>query len=75
MEPTETQESSGKEGRFRTGKTYPVTLNLHYADFRNISQLQLVRMRQLGEDVSRDRIVSEALQSLVKAQNAQEEKA
>lgn len=72
MDHPEAPESSAKEGRGRPSKTIPVTLNLNMSDHSNLSTSQLRMMRRTGEDVSRERVVSEALQCLLKSFSSQE---
>lgn len=72
MDHPEATEPQVKEGRGRQGKTIPVTLNLSMTDHGNLSTSQLRMMRRTGEDVTRERVVSEALQSLLKSFSSQE---
>lgn len=72
MESQEAPESTQKEGRGRQGKTIPITLNLSMSDHGNLSTSQLRMMRRTGEDVTRERAVSEALQCLLKSFSSQE---
>lgn len=71
METQEAQESSQKDGRGRQGKI-PITLHLSMTDHSNLSTSQLRMMRRTGEDVTRERAVSEALQCLLKSFSSQE---
>ncbi|MBI4060980.1 MAG: hypothetical protein HY403_06065 [Elusimicrobia bacterium] len=72
MESQEAPESTQKEGRGRQGKTIPITLNLSMSDHGILSTSQLRLMRRTGEDVTRERAVSEALQCLLKSFSSQE---
>jgi hypothetical protein len=67
METPETQEPGGKETRGgRSPKTMVVTTNLSPADVETLLRVGIKKMKQLGEDVSRDRIISEAIQLYAK---------
>ncbi len=71
METPETQESGGKEARGgRASKTISFTANLSVADMEILIKAGLKKMRQLGEDVSRDRLISEAIQLYAKGMSA-----
>ncbi len=72
METQEAQEASPKEGRGRQGKSIQITLNLTMADYGNLSHSQVRMARRTGEDVTRERVVSEALQCLLKSFSSQE---
>ena len=72
MDPMEGTEAPSKEGRGRQAKTVAITINLAISDHAIMSNLQIKKMRQTGEDVPRERIISEALQSLAKALSSQE---
>ena len=72
MDAPETHESPQKDRAGRQAKMIPITLLLPVADHAILMQLTLKKMKQLGEDVPRDRVVSEAIQSLAKGLNAQE---
>ncbi len=69
----ETQEPSARDGRGRQPKMIAITLpNMHMSDLALALALQGKRMKQTGEDVTRERIFSEALQCYSKALSAQE---
>ena len=71
MESPETPEMPQKDGRGRQPKMIPITILLPVADHAILMQLTLKKMKQLGEDVPRDRVISEAIQCLAKAQNSE----
>ncbi len=71
METPETQESGGKEGRGgRPAKTITFTANLSVADMETLIKAGIKKMKQLGEDVPRDRLISEAIQLYAKGLSA-----
>lgn len=72
MDPVETQETPAKDGRGRPSKTIGFHIQLPYADCATLNNLTLKKMKQLGEDVPRDRIISEAIQCLAKSLSGQE---
>ncbi|MDO8757454.1 MAG: hypothetical protein Q7J64_05545 [Elusimicrobiota bacterium] len=73
METPETQELAGKEVRGgRPPKTVAVTVNLPVSDFKTLAKAGIKKMEQTGEDVSRDRLISEAIQLYAKSLNAQD---
>lgn len=72
MDALETQESSLKEARGRQPKTIAIACRLPHADLAVLSNLTLKKMKQVGEDVSRDVIISEAIQFYAKSQHSQE---
>ncbi len=72
MDQVETQETPAKEGRGRQSKTISFSIQLPMADCVALTHLTLKRMKQLGEDVSRDRVISEAIQCLAKSLSGQE---
>ena len=73
METPETQESGGKEGRGgRPAKTITFTANLSVADMETLIKAGIKKMKQLGEDVPRDRLISEAIQLYAKGMSAAE---
>ncbi len=68
METLETQEAGGKEGRGgRPPKTVSITVNLPVADHETLAKASIKKMRQTGEDVTRDRLISEAIQHYSKS--------
>lgn len=66
MDAQETTENNAKETRGRPGKTIRLTLELSQADAQAAHSLAGKKMRQLGEYVSLDRIISEAIQAYSK---------
>lgn len=72
MESQEAPESTQKEGRGRQGKSITITLHMGMADYGNLATSQLKMARRTGEDVPRERVVSEALQCLLKSFSSQE---
>jgi hypothetical protein len=72
METSEVQETPQKETRGRPGKVVRLTVELPMADAQTAHVLAGKRMKQLGEYVSLDRIISEAIQSFGKSLSAQE---
>lgn len=72
MEAQETPEAAARESRGRQGKTIPIALNLGMTDHSNMSACQLRMMRRSGEDITRERVVSEALQCLMKTLSSHE---
>mgnify|MGYP001586194867 CR=1 FL=1 len=72
METAEASETGSRESRGRPVKAIQITLNLSMTDHGNLSTSQLRMMRRTGEDVTRERVVSEALQCLLKSLSSQE---
>ncbi len=73
MENNETQEPGGKEVRGgRPPRTISFMTNLTVSDLKTLTRLGLKRLETNGEDVSRDRLISEAIQSYAKSLNGQE---
>ena len=73
METPETQELGGKEVRGgRPPKTVATTVNLPVADHETLAKAGIKKMKQTGEDVSRDRLISEAIQLYAKSLSAQD---
>lgn len=69
----ETQEPAVRDGRGRQPKIIAITLpNMPMSDLALALALQGKRMKQTGEDVTRERIFSEALQHYAKALSGQE---
>ena len=64
MESPETPEMPQKDGRGRQPKMIPITVMLPVSDHGILMNLTLKRMKQMGEDVPRDRVISEAIQCL-----------
>jgi hypothetical protein len=56
--------AAGRGGR--PPKTVSVMVNLTVADHETVAKLGIKKMRQTGEDVTRDRLISEAIQSYAK---------
>lgn len=71
MESPETPEMPQKDGRGRQPKMIPITVMLPVSDHGILMNLTLKRMKQTGEDVPRDRVISEAIQCLAKSQNSE----
>ena len=67
MDAQQTQEIPHKEQRGRPGKTVHLSVELPMADAQEALSLTGRRMRQLGEFVSLDRVLSEAIQAYAKA--------
>lgn len=73
METPETQEPGGKEGRGgRPPKTIAFTGNLSVTDMETLARIGIKKMKQTGEDVPRDRLISEAIQLYAKSLSAGE---
>lgn len=72
MESVETQEIPSKETRGRPGRLVRLTVDLPMADAQAALNLAGKRMKQLGEFVALDRIISEAIQSLAKSFGSQD---
>lgn len=73
MENTETQEPGGKEVRGgRPPRTISFMANLTVSDLKTLTRLGLKRLETSGEDVSRDRLISESIQFYAKSQNGGE---
>lgn len=72
MESVETPAIPVKEGRGRQPKMIPITILLPVADHTILMNLTLKKMKQLGEDVPREKIISEALQYLAKGLTPQD---
>ena len=66
MDVTETLETSVTARGGRPPKTVSVMVNLTVADHETVAKLGIKKMRQTGEDVTRDRLISEAIQSYAK---------
>jgi hypothetical protein len=67
MDGAETPETGAAARGGRPPKTVSVMVNLTMADHDTVGKLGSKRMRQTGEDVTRDRLISEAIQSYAKA--------
>ena len=72
MEGVETQEPEALSRGGRPAKTVAITIKLPVADHDNLAKAGMKRMRQTGEDVPRDRLISEAIQHYVKSLSAGE---
>ncbi|MDE2490209.1 MAG: hypothetical protein KGM24_05140 [Elusimicrobia bacterium] len=67
METPETQEPGGKEVRGgRPPKTISLAVNLTNSDVETLMRAWFKRMKQTGEDVPRDRLISEAIHAYAK---------
>ena len=73
MDNTETQETGGKEVRGgRPPKTIAITVNLPVSDHATLMSITLKKMKQTGEDIPRERVISDAIQFYAKSQTGQE---
>jgi len=73
METPETQEFGAREVRGgRPPKTIVVTAHLTITDMENLNKAGIKKMKQTGEDVPRDRLISEAISLYAKSLSAQE---
>ena len=72
MDTPEMGENTHKESRGRPGKVVRLTVELPMADAQTAHVLAGKRMKQMGEYVSLDRIISEAIQNFGKSLSAQE---
>ncbi len=72
MEGVETPEVTATARGGRPPKTVAVMVNLTVADHETVAKLGIKKMRQTGEDVTRDRLISEAIQSYAKTLSAAE---
>ncbi|MDX6769079.1 MAG: hypothetical protein SF051_06065 [Elusimicrobiota bacterium] len=68
-EPTESA-GAGRGGR--PPKTVAIMVNLPVADHETLAKAGIRKMRQTGEDVARDRLISEAIQHYAKSLSAAE---
>ena len=71
METPEASEIPHKDGRGRPGKFIRLNVELPMGDAQAAHGLAGKRMRQLGEYVSLDRIISEAIQAYAKSQSTE----
>lgn len=71
MESAEGVETSQKETRGRPVKTVRLTLDLPMSDAQTANTLAGKRMRQTGEFVAVERIISEAIQAYSKSFNTE----
>ena len=62
-------ETPGKESRGRQPKTIAFVCRLPVSDHSALLALTLKRMKQAGEDIPRDVIISEAIQAYNKSQS------
>ena len=72
MEGVETPESGTQSRGGRPPKTVAITVNLPVADHETLAKASIRKMRQTGEDVPRDRLISEAIQHYAKSLSAAE---
>ncbi len=73
MDNQETLEPGSKEVRGgRPPKTIAITVNLSVSDHATLMSIALKKMKQTCEDVPRERVISEAIQSYAKSLNSQE---
>jgi hypothetical protein len=73
METPETPEPGAKEVRSgRPPKMIVLTANLTITDMETLGKASIRKMKQSGEDVPRDRLISEAIQLYAKSFSAAE---
>lgn len=72
MDGAEAQEIGGATRGGRPPKTVAITANLAVADMETLAKASIKKMKQTGEDVSRDRLISEAIQLYAKSLSAAE---
>lgn len=72
MDGVETPETGGGARGGRPPKTVAIVVNLTMTDYDMVGKLGSKRTRQTGEDVPRDRVISEAIQAYAKGLNAAE---
>ena len=73
METPENQEVGPKEVRTgRPPKTVVCVVDVSMTDFETITRVLMKKVKQTGEDVSRDRVISEAIQLYAKSLSAAE---
>lgn len=72
MDAPETPETPQKDRGGRQPKMIAIMIQLPVADHATVMNLTLKKMKQLGEDVPRDRVISEAIQFFAKSFSAQE---
>jgi hypothetical protein len=72
MDGAETTETGAPTRGGRPPKTVAITANLAVADMEILLRAGLKKMKQTGEDVPRDRLLSEAIQAYAKSQSAAE---
>lgn len=61
MDGVETAEAGTLSRGGRPPKTVAITANLTVADLETLARAGIKRLRQTGEDVPRDRLISEAI--------------
>lgn len=71
MENPEGMENQHKETRGRPAKTIRLSVDLPMTDAQSAHALAGKRMRQSGEYVSLDRVISEAIQAYAKTLSAE----
>jgi hypothetical protein len=72
MDGAETTETSTPARCGRPPKTVAITANLAVADMEILARAGIKKMKQTGEDVPRDRLISEAIQAYAKGLSAAE---
>ena len=72
MDGVETPETGVAVRGGRPAKSVAITVNLPVSDHETLAKAGIKRMRQTGEDVSRDRLISEAIQHYAKGLSAAE---
>lgn len=72
MDGAETSETGGTARGGRPPKTVAITVNLPVTDHETLAKVSIKKMRQTGEDVTRDRVISEAIQAYARGLSAAE---
>jgi len=72
MDGAETLEPGAGTRGGRPPKTIAIAVNLTMTDYDAVTKLGSKRTRQTGEDVTRDRVFSEAIQAYAKSLSAAE---
>ena len=72
MDGAETMETGVTARGGRPPKMVAIMVYLPVADHDNLAKAGMKRMRQTGEDVPRDRLISEAIQHYAKSLSAAE---
>jgi hypothetical protein len=72
MDGVETPETGSNARGGRPPKTVAITVNLPVADHETLAKAGIKKMRQTGEDVTRDRLISEAIQQYAKSLSSAE---
>ncbi len=72
MDGSETPDTGGAARGGRPPKTVAITVSLPVTDHETLAKVSIKKMRQTGEDVTRDRVISEAIQTYAKSLSAAE---